>query len=188
MDHESYDIIASAAMEMVMIEDLHKRMGHISPGVAKKMVEDNLVDRVKLDESSDIWSCDSCEYAKAHRKPIQKEQELPHALNLGEEIHLDVWAPAPVQTINGREYYSSFIDDYIRYTHLYLLCTKGQVFNAYKAYEAELMTQCKARIKKLRSDRGGEYLSGPFDDHLSKSGTLSSPFTTLLSIMEYRRD
>ena len=172
VDNESYEIIASAAMEMVTMEDLYKRMGHISPGVAKKMVEDNLVDGVKLDESSDIRSCDSCEYAKAHRKPIRKEWELPRASYLGEEIRSDVWGPAPVQTINGRKYYSSFTDDYSRYTHLYLLRTKGQVFDAYKAYEAELMTQCKARIKKLRSDRGGEYLSGPFDDHLSKSGTL----------------
>ena len=34
------------------------------------------------------------------------------------------------------------------------------------------MTQCKASITKLCSDRGGEYLSGPFDNHLSKAGTL----------------
>ena len=136
------------------------------------MIEDNLVDGVKLDKLSDIWSCDSCSYPKAHKKPIRKERDLPYASNLGEEIQSDVWGPAPVQTINGREYYSSFTDDYSQYTHLYLLCTKGQIFNAYKAYEAELMTQRKARIKKLCSDRGGEYLSGPFDDHLSKSGTL----------------
>ena len=49
---------------------------------------------------------------------------------------------------------------------------KNQVFDAYKAYKAELMTQRKASITKLRSDRGGEYLSGPFNDHLSKAGTL----------------
>jgi hypothetical protein len=159
-------------MEMVMMEDLHKRMGHISLGVAKKMVEDNLVDGVKLDKSSSIWSCDSCEYTKAHRKPIRKEQESPRASNLGEKVHSDVWGPAPVQTINSREYYSSFTDGYSRYTHLYLLCTKGQVFNTYKAFEAGLMTEHKACIKKLRSDRGGEYLSGPFDNHLSKAGTL----------------
>jgi hypothetical protein len=112
VDHESCKIIASAAMETVTMEDLHKRMGHISTGVVKKMVEDNLVDGVKLDKSSSIQSCGSCEYAKAHRKPIWKEQELPRASNLGEEVHSDAWGPAPVQTINSREYYSSFTDDY----------------------------------------------------------------------------
>ena len=136
------------------------------------MAEDNLVVGVKLDKSSSIWSCDSCEYAKAHGKPIWKEWEFPRASKLGEEVHSDMWGPALVQTINGREYYGSFTDDFSRYTHLYLLRTKGQVFDACKSYEAELMMQCKASITKLRSDRGGEYLSSPFNDHLSKAGTL----------------
>src|ERR1700723_2342239 len=34
------------------------------------------------------------------------------------------------------------------------------------------MMQRKAGIQKLRSDWGGEYLSGPFDNHLAKAGTL----------------
>jgi tellurite resistance-related uncharacterized protein len=140
--------------------------------VAKNLVEEGRVEEVKLDKSSTIWSCDSCEYAKAHRKPIWKERQMPRAVSLGEEVHMDVWGPSPVQTINGREYYSTFTDDHTRFTHLYLLCTKDQTFDAYKAYEAELKTQRDARIKKLRSDRGGEYLSGPFDNHLAQAGTL----------------
>ena len=97
---------------------------------------------------------------------------MPCASNLGEEIHSDVWGLVPVQTINGREYYSSFTDDYSQYTHLYLLCTKGQVFDTYKAYEAGLMTQHKTHIKKICYAWGGEYLSGKSDDHIYKAGTL----------------
>ena len=115
-------------------------MGHISLEVAKKLVEDGLVEGVRLDKSSDIRSCDSCKYAKAHRKPIRKEREEPWALEIGEEAHSDVWGPAPVQSINRREYYSSYTDDYSWYTHLYLLHTKDQNFDAYKNYKAELRT------------------------------------------------
>ena len=172
VDHHSCETAASASVGMVTIEELHCLLGHISPEVAKNLVEEGRVEGVKLDKSSTIRSCDSCEYVKAHRKPIQKERELPRAANLGEEVHSDVWGPAPVQTINGREYYASFTDDHSRYTHIYLLRTKDQAFDAYKAYEAELLTQRNAHIKKLRSDRGGEYLSGSFDDHLAKAGTL----------------
>jgi hypothetical protein len=38
VDHESCEIATSTTMDMVMIEDLHKRLGHISPRVVKKMV------------------------------------------------------------------------------------------------------------------------------------------------------
>ena len=146
VNHESYKIAASTTMDTVTIEDLHKRLGHISPEVARKMVEDNLVVGVKLNKSSSIRSCDFCEYAKAHRKPIWKEQELSCASKLGEEVQSDMWGLAPVQTINSREYYGSFTNDFSQYTHLYLLCMKGQVFNAYKAYEEELMMQHKASV------------------------------------------
>jgi transposase InsO family protein len=64
------------------------------------------------------------------------------------------------------------MDDATRYTVTFLMCTKDEALGAYKSYEAWATTQqhCKA-IKVLHSDRGGEYLSKEFDQHLAKSGT-----------------
>jgi transposase InsO family protein len=52
------------------------------------------------------------------------------------------------------------------------LCTKDKAFNAYKMYKAWAVTQhhCTA-IKVLRSDRGGEYLSTAFNQHLANART-----------------
>ena len=77
VEHEPREVVANVTTDTVTIEELHRIMGHISPEVARKLIEDGLVEGVKLDRSSDIWSCDSCEYAKAHRKPIRKEREEP---------------------------------------------------------------------------------------------------------------
>jgi transposase InsO family protein len=49
--------------------------------------------------------------------------------------------------------------------------TKDETFDSYQAYEAWLATQFKAPIKKLHSDRGGEFWSKAFDAHLAKKGT-----------------
>src|SRR5258708_37735389 len=67
---------------------------------------------------------------------------------------------------------STFTDDAMRYTVTFLMCTKDEALGAYKSYEAWATTQqhCRA-IKVLCSDRGGEYLSKDFDQHLAKSGT-----------------
>jgi hypothetical protein len=135
------------------------------------MVEENLIDGIKLNKLSVIQSCDSCEYAKAHRKPIQKEWEEPQVTDIGEEVHSDLWGPSPVQTINGREYYVSYTDDAKRFSNLYLLYIKDQTLDAYKAYEAELNMQHNIHIKKLRTDHG-EYLNEAFDKHLSQAGTI----------------
>ena len=138
------------------------------------MIKNGLVEGVKLDRSSDIWSCDSCEYAKAHKKPIQKEQKEPWTSDFGKEVHLNVWGPSPVQNMNSREYYSFYTDHYSWYTHLYLLHIKNQNFDAYKYYKTKLWTQYGADIKRLHSDWGGEYLSTAFDEHFAKLETLWS--------------
>ena len=168
----SHDTAASASTGVVTIEELHRLMGHISPEVARAMVKKGMVEGIKLDETSEIRSCDSCEYGKAHRKPIGKVRVAERAKAVGEEVHSDVWGKSPVQTINGREYYVTFTDDHSRFTHLYLLRTKDETFNAYTTYESMMRTQKVTRIKRLHSDRRGKYLSGPFDDHLAKAGTL----------------
>jgi hypothetical protein len=82
-----------------------------------------------------------------------------------------LWGPAPVKTINRKRYYISFTDDYSRYSNVYFLHAKDEAFDAYQYYEAWMKTQHDVRIKSLRSDRGGEYLSDQFSDHLKKAGT-----------------
>src|SRR5713226_5805151 len=59
----------------------------------------------------------------------------------------------------------------MRYTITFLMHTKDKALGAYKSYEAWATTHqhCRA-IKVLCSDRGGEYLSKDFNQHLAKSG------------------
>jgi transposase InsO family protein len=49
---------------------------------------------------------------------------------------------------------------------------KDEVFEHYKADEAWWKTQKNVKIKCLRSDRGGEYMSKAFNAHLANQGTI----------------
>ena len=119
----------------------------------------------------EMGACESCEYTKTTRKKVRREREELRASHFGNEIHLDVWGPSPIETINHHHYYVSFTDDHMRYTHITLLTTKDETFGAYKHFKAWAGTQHKVRVKRLRSDRGGEYLSNEFRDHLKSKGT-----------------
>ena len=48
---------------------------------------------------------------------------------------------------------------------------KSNAFSAYLEFKSWLKTQHGAPIKRLRSDRGGEYLSDEFSHHLKCNGT-----------------
>lgn len=89
----------------VGLDQFHRRMGHISPKIAQKLVDNGFVTGVRLEAtpSGDPFFCESCVYAKATRKPIPKEREGKRAKVFGGEVHSDLWGPAPVESLPSRE-------------------------------------------------------------------------------------
>jgi len=172
--HDMNDDVANAAEELLTIEELHCRLGHISVEAARQLVSKGLVTGVKLDKSllDNPSICESCIYAKVTWKPVAKVCEGGRAENFGDEVHTDLWGPAPTRTKGGRRYYMTFTDDATRFTHLYLLQEKSEAFRAYREYSAWCETQLNVCIKKLHSDRGGEYLDGSFVQFLKDHSTV----------------
>ena len=50
---------------------------------------------------------------------------------------------------------------------------KSKSFKMFKIFKNEVQNQLNKNIKVLRSDRGGEYLSQEFIDHLRDCGIVS---------------
>ena len=60
-------------------------------------------------------------------------------------------------------YFLTFIDDCFRFTYVFWLKNKSETFNAFKVYKVKIKNQLSKKIKVLRSDRGGGYLSSEFN-------------------------
>ena len=71
------------------------------------------------------------------------------------------------------------------------MSNKSESFEKFKEFQKEDENQLGKKIKALRSDRGGEYLSHEFDDHLKECGILSEltpPGTPQLHGVSERRN
>ena len=90
-----------------------------------------------------------------------------------ELIHSDLCGPMSTQARGGYEYFVMLFDDYSRYGYVYLLRRKSECFDNFKEFKAEVENKHGKHIKSLRSDRGGEYLSGEFLQYLSDVGIIS---------------
>jgi hypothetical protein len=80
----------------------------------------------------------------------------------------------------GNLYFITFIDDYSRKAYVYFLRHKNEAFEKFQEFRNYVENQTGLRIKTLRSDRGGEYINGPFKDYLKKYGIrhqLTAPYT-----------
>jgi hypothetical protein len=163
--------MAGTALEQVNIHTLHRRLGHMSLNSIQSLVCNNAIAGLQIIDNHSPFSCDSCAYAKMTRKPICKEQLTAQASAFSDEVHTDVWGPTSPLSLGGHKYYVSFTNDYSCYTWLALLHTKDEALEAYKTFVAWAKTQHGAVIKKLRSDRGGEYTGNQFTKFLQEEGS-----------------
>jgi transposase InsO family protein len=77
-------------------------------------------------------------------------------------------------------FFITFIDDFSRYTYVYLMRNKDESFDMFKKYKTEVENQKDRRIKILRSDRGGEYFLQEFTIYCEENGLIhqrSAPYT-----------
>ncbi|KRX63672.1 Retrovirus-related Pol polyprotein from transposon TNT 1-94 [Trichinella sp. T9] len=75
-----------------------------------------------------------------------------------ELIHSDICGPMPTATPNDHRYMMTFIDDYSRFTVVYLLKTKDEAVDRIKDYVATLHTKFGRNPVTLRTDNGRETL------------------------------
>ena len=85
-------------------------------------------------------------------------------------VHTDVCGPMSSVARGGFQYFITFTDDYNRYGYIYLMQHKSESFEKFKWYQNEVQNRTGKTIKFLRSNRGGEYLSQDFSDHLKRCG------------------
>ncbi|GJS71648.1 retrotransposon protein, putative, ty1-copia subclass [Tanacetum coccineum] len=91
----------------------------------------------------------------------------------------------------GASYFVTFTDDFSRYGYVYLLKHKHEVFETFKVFQKEVENQLGKTIKSLRSDRGGEYMSQEFLDHLKEHGIIAHrtpPYTSQHNGVSERRN
>src|SRR6266540_4898987 len=112
--------------------------------------------------------CQVCVQAKQPRKSHMTVEV--RSLAPLELIHSDLCEMNGVLIKGGKRYFMTLIDDSTRYFYVYLLKSKDEALDFFKIYKVEAENQLDRKIKRLRSDRGGEYFSSEFDLFYAEHG------------------
>jgi Integrase core domain len=89
---------------------------------------------------------------------------------IGELTVSDVWGPTRVQSIHRNSYYISFTDAKSHRSQIYFMKNKSQALQKFKYYKSFMETQKNIKLKILRTDNGGEYLSEDFKHYCKEAG------------------
>ena len=156
----------------------HLRFGHLNKQDVQKLASKNLVEGMSVINDSKSISvsedCEGCALGKQSRYTFPKSS-LSKTTDVLELVHSDVCGPMSVGSMGGSFYFITFVDDNSRYVWVYLMKKKGEAVEKFKQFLALSENITNKRIKRFRSDNGGEYFSGEFDDICKERGIFREP-------------
>jgi hypothetical protein len=127
----------------------------------------NLILKILVVRRSKFHACVQAKQPHKHFKSVEEKSLAPLDL-----IHSILCEMNGILTRAAKNYFISFIDDATRYCQPYLIKMKDEALNCSKIYKVEVENQLERKIKRVRSDRGGEYLSNDFDEYCAEHGII----------------
>jgi hypothetical protein len=107
----------------------HGRLGHPSFKNVSLVLRDHDLPFVSNNSATHV--CDACMQAKSHQLPFPKSVSI--STTPLELMFSDVWGPAP-SSAGNHSYYVCFLDDFSKFTWIYLLKYKFEVFEKFHEF------------------------------------------------------
>jgi hypothetical protein len=152
----------SASTSKEISEDLlHRRLCHGSYGKVDQILKHDLIEGVRVKGKRQVKVCEPCIGGHQHRDSFPKESTTPTSGPL-DLIITDVHE-LPVISHSGYRYWIVFCDAHTHMKHMSYLKKKSDALEAFRCYKAHVENELGCKIKIIRDDKGGEYMSHEFD-------------------------
>ncbi|GJZ85112.1 retrotransposon protein, putative, ty1-copia subclass [Tanacetum coccineum] len=143
----------------------HKRLGHISEAGLQVLEKQGLFGKESLGK---LDFCENCVLGKSHRVRFGVGRHTTQGVV--DYVHSDLWGPSQVESLGGKRYFLSIIDDYSRRVWVYILRFKHEAFGKFKEWKQLVENQIGRTVKKLRTDNGLEFCNREFEQLCIESG------------------
>ncbi|KAJ0532260.1 putative RNA-directed DNA polymerase [Helianthus annuus] len=146
----------------------HARLGHANFQILEAMGSKDLVTGMpRIKHPKKI--CEGCLVAKQTRKSFPDKAQWRASKPL-ELLHADLCGPITPQSMGGNRYFFLIVDDFCRYMWVYLLRSKDEALAKFKIFKTQVEKESRYKVKTLRTDRGGEFMSNEFIDYCQQEG------------------
>jgi transposase InsO family protein len=106
--------------------------------------------------------CALCRHGKmitASHSPVNTVMTEHH----GQLLHMDTVGPSRVRSMGGKWYVLIIVDDYSRYSWVFFLESKDQVFEHFRLLALRLNNEHPNCLKAIRSDNETDFRNASFD-------------------------
>ena len=173
--HIPHESNICAATTQSSIQLWHHRLAHCSIGKLRPLVSKGYLGFVTIKS----FDCTTCQSAKQPALSFHKSTSI--SASPFDLVHSDIWGTAPTPTMGGARYFVLFIDDYSRFTWIYMMKNRHELPQIYINFAKMIQTQLSKVIKVFRQDNVMEYRDSKLLSFLSEQGILSEfscPYTS----------
>ncbi|GJX67947.1 putative ribonuclease H-like domain-containing protein [Tanacetum coccineum] len=160
-------LIAKAFVDESMM--WHRRLGHLNFKTMNKLVRNNLVRGLPSKSFENDHTCVACLKGKQHKascktKLVNSVSKPLHTL------HMDLFGPTSVSSLNHKWYCLVVTDDFSRFTWTFFLKSKDETGSILRNLITEIENLKDLKVKIIRCDNGGEFKKREMDEFCTKKG------------------
>ena len=134
-----------------------------------KLIKHDLVRGLKDVTFEKDKLCSACQVKKQVGNTYPKKSMMNTSKVL-ELVHIDLFRPTTYTSISGNKYGFLIVDYFTRYTWVFFLIDKSDVFTTFKTFIKRIHNEFETTIKKVRSDNGSEFKNTRIDELCDEFG------------------
>nr|GFB21757.1 hypothetical protein [Tanacetum cinerariifolium] len=147
----------------------HRRLGHINFKTINKLVKGNLFRGLPSKVFENDHTCVACKKGKQHRAYC-KTNPVSFVNQPLQRLHMDLFGPTFVKSLNKKSYCLVVTDDYSRFTWVFFLATKDETSPILNNFITGIENQISLKVKIIRSKNGSEYKNNDLNQFCGMNG------------------
>ncbi|GJR32020.1 putative ribonuclease H-like domain-containing protein [Tanacetum coccineum] len=160
-------LIAKASEDESML--WHRRLGHLNFKTMNKLVRNNLVKGLPSKSFENIHTCVACLKGKQHKASC-KTKLVSSITKPLHTLHMDLFGPTSVSSLNHKWYCLVVTDDFSRFTWTFFLKSKDETSSILRNFITEIENLKDLKVKIIRCDNGGEFRNKEMDEFCTRKG------------------
>nr|GEV85920.1 retrovirus-related Pol polyprotein from transposon TNT 1-94 [Tanacetum cinerariifolium] len=147
----------------------HQRLSHLNFNTINDLARNDLVAGLPKFKYHKEHLCPSCEQGKSKRashppKPVPNSRQRLHLL------HMDLYGPMRIASINGKRYVLVIVDDYSRYTWVHFLRSKDEAPEVIIKFLKRITVLLQSPVIIIRTDNGIEFKNQMLQEYFDTIG------------------
>nr|GFA72465.1 retrovirus-related Pol polyprotein from transposon TNT 1-94 [Tanacetum cinerariifolium] len=147
----------------------HRRLSHLNFGAINHLARQGLVRGLSKLKFKKDHLCSACAMGKSTKKTHKPKSEDTNQEKLY-LLHMDLYGPMRVESVNGKKYILVIMDDYSRFTWVKFLRSKDETPMFIIKFLKMIQVWLNVPVRLIRTDNGTEFVNQTLRDYYKEVG------------------